>query len=88
MGQVIRETENFILVDAQHTNKPICVANIPYVLVFQWLGGPIDTYIYHTKREFQMKLEEFHMYEEPAHASGRIVFSSDQRLLDEVRKNG
>ena len=85
MGNIIRETEHVILVNVQYTNKPVAIANIPYMFVFQWIGGAIDTYIYPTEREFKQKMEEFHLYESPSEASGRIVYASNKRLLDRVR---
>lgn len=85
MNKVIIETEHAILVRAQYTDKPVAISNTPYVLVFQWIHGPIDVYTYHTEREFKQGLENFHLYEDPTDASGRIVYASNKRLLDRVR---
>ena len=76
-----------IIVDMKKAITPYVVTNAEFSLVFYWLTGPIEIYNYYNERQFKQALEDFHLYEDPANSSGRIVWCSKPRLLERVRKN-
>lgn len=69
-------------------SMPVVMSNADMSFVFQWLDGTIDIYAFQLESEFKQALRNHLLYEDPTDGSGRIVWCSNQMLLDRVRSHG